>query len=450
MRIVIIGAGKAGLHLAETLCREKHDVVMVDRDLRALQEADGQLDVLTVEGLGSSPAALNQAEVEKADLLVAVTSSDETNILACTYARQVGVPNRVARIGNADYLHPEHGLDLRAAGIDLVVSKTRSISDELYNILRLPGTLEVIPFYGGSLEVIGFQVGMDCPLLRSPLQGLADADMVRQSRFLAVMRGDTLLVPRGDTAFLIGDSVYVASKPDYTRPLLKWACPEQAAGFNRIIIAGAGALGLGLAERLEEEPVPVVAIEINQDRAYSCAGVLTHGRVMHGDALSEEMLREAGLAEGTAYVAAMDTDENNMIGCLLAEKLGSSYTLARILKPQYVSIINSQSLLDRAVSPYVAMGNAVLHFMRGRNVLSARMLHRADGELLELDLGPGSAWDGRAIRDAKVPKDTVIAAVHRDQATHIATGDFVMQGGDHLLLFARSGSVRRLQALVHA
>lgn len=450
MRIVIVGAGKAGWHLAETLCLEKNDVVLVDRSATALGEVESQLDILTVQGLGSSPAVLNQAEVQKADLLVAVTNNDEANILACQYARQVGVPNRIARIGNRDYLHPERGLDLPAAGVDLAVSKTRSIADELYNILRLPGTLEVLELCDRQLEVVGFRVGMDCPLLRAPLQDVTDPEMLQQTRFIAVMRGENMIVPRGDTRFLIGDDVYVASKRDYTKSLLKWALPEQSATFSKIIIAGGGALGLNLAQRLEEETGSVALIECNKDRAVTCAGVLSRTLVMHGDALDEEMLENVGIIPGTAFVAAMGSDENNMIGCLLAEKLGANYTLARISKPQYVSIINSQSLLDRAVSPYVAMGNAVLHFMRGQNVRSARILHRVSGELLEMDLEAGSRWDAQAIRDVKMPKDTVIAAISREGEAHIATGDFVMQGGDRLLLFARATSLRRLQSLVHA
>jgi len=447
MRILIVGAGKAGWHLAETLCQEKHDVVVIDRDAEALAELEAQIDVLTTQGSGSSPRVLEEAEIRKADLIAAVTNQDETNILACLYARQAGVPNRVARIRDTDYYQGVHKLDLGATGVDLVVSKTQSIANELYNVLLLPGTLEVLDLFDSHIQMVGFRVHMDNPLVRSPLQDVADPEMLDHSRFIAVMRGDKLIVPRGDTRFLIGDDVYVASKSSYTKTLHKWTCPEHAS-FEKIIIAGGGELGLSLARRLESEPNQVVLIEADKERAVACSSVLDRTLVLCGDALDEEMLGNGGIVPGTAFVASMGTDENNIIGCLLAEKLGANYTLAQISKPQYVSIINSQSLLDRAVSPYVTMSNSILHFIRGKYVKSAALSYRLPGELVEMDLSEGSPWKDKPVRKLKMPKDTVIVAVRRGTEVLIPTGNLELHAKDVLLLFTRASSLRKLGSLI--
>lgn len=446
MRILIIGAGKGGWHLTEILCQEKHDVVVIDQDPRVLETMEAHLDVLTICGHGTSPRVLEEAEIGKADLLVAVTDRDEVNILACLYARVAGVKHRIARITNQDFLARDSRLDLADAGVDLVVSKAGTTADELNNILRLPGATEVVNLLDGQVQVIGIRVGMDSPLLRAPLSEVAEPDMLHAIRSIAVMRGDELIIPRGDTRFLIGDDVYVISRPDYIPTFLRWACPGHTP-FAKIIIAGGGDLGMKLAQLLEGAQGQVVLVESDADRALRCSSILGRTLVIHGDALNEEILQNAGIVDDTAFVAATGNDENNIIGCMLAEKLGASYTLAQISKDEYVSIINSQSLLDRAVSPYTTMGNAILHFIRGRNIKSATLLHRLPGELLEIVLPERNRWNGAAIKDIKLAKGTVIAAVKRGLEVMIPTGDLVLEAGDQLAVFARPAAVGKIQSL---
>ena len=446
MRILIIGAGKGGWHLTEILCQEKHDVVVIDQDRGVLDAMEAHLDVLTIRGHGSSPRVLEEAEVGKADLLVAVTDHDEVNIVACLYARQAGVKHRIARITNQDFLAGDSRLNLAEAGVDLVVSKAGTTAEELNNILRLPGATEVVNLLDGRVQVVGIRVHMDSPLIRAPLREVAEPDMLRALRFIAVMRGDELIIPRGDTQFLIGDDVYVISRPDFIPIFLRWASPEHTP-FAKIIIAGGGDLGLKLAQLLEGVPGQVLLLESDAAQALSCSSVLDKTLVIHGDALDEEVLQNAGIVDDTAFVAATGSDENNIIGCMLAEKLGVRYTLAQISKDEYVSIINSQSLLDRAVSPYSTMSNAILHFIRGRNIKSATLLHRLPGELLEVVLPERSKWTGAAIRDVHLAKGTVIAAVKRGPEVMIPTGDLVLLAGDHLAIFARPAALGKIQNL---
>ena len=446
MRILIIGAGKGGWHLTDILCQEKHDVVVIDQDPRVLEAMEAHLDVLTICGHGSSPRVLEEAEVGKTDLLVAVTDRDEVNVVACLYARQAGVKHRIARITNQDFLDDHSRLKLADAGVDLVVSKAGTTADELNNILRLPGATEVVNLLDCRVQVVGIRVHMDSPLLRTPLGKVDEPDMLHAMRAIAVMRGDELIIPRGDTRFLIGDDVYVISRPDYVPTFLRWASPEHTP-FAKIIIGGGGDLGLRLAHLLEGAPGQVVLLERDAEQALRCSSILDRTLVIHGDTLDEEVLQNAGIVDDTAFVASTGNDENNIIGCMLAEKLGVRYTLAQISKDEYVSIINSQSLLDRAVSPYTTMSNAILHFIRGRNIKSATLLHRLPGELLEVVLPERNKWTDVAIRDIRLPKGTVIAAVKRGVEVMIPTGDLVLEAGDQLAVFARPAAVGKIQNL---
>jgi trk system potassium uptake protein TrkA len=446
MRIIIIGAGRGGSHLAATLCREKHDVVVVDQDAHALAELEAQEDVLTIRGNGASPRVLDEAELKKTDVVAALTNRDTINLVACQYAKQLGVPHRVARITNPHFAPGESAFDLQEAGVDLVVSKTGAISNELFNIIQHPGTTEVIDLFDGKAQVIGFRVHMDSPLIRAPLQEAVEPALVDSLRFIAAMRGKEMIIPRGDTRFLIGDDVYMAGRPADLQRLLQWASPEYSS-FSKIIIAGGGLLGLTLAQRLETGPSQVILVDRDKDVASLCASELTKALVLCGNALNEEILEEVGFVDRTAFVASTGNDENNIISCLLAEKLGANFTLAQINKPEYLSIIESQSLLDRAVSSYIAMSESVLHFIRGRHIKAATALRGCPGELLETELPAGHKWADKLILDIKLPPGCLIASLLRDGEAVAPTGQTQLTPGDRLLLFSELRSLAKVERL---
>ena len=446
MRILIIGAGSAGTNLASKLCEEKHDVVLIDTKAEALESIGSQLDVLTVQGEGSSPNTLESAHVDKADLVVAVTNSDEVNILACMYAKAAGVKYKVARVSKSDYIHSSNRLNLREVGVDLLVSEKEECSSEMFNILRMPGALEVVDMLDGRVLVVGMKVHMDSPMLRTTLKTFPQPELLAKTRFIAIMRGSELIIPHGDTQLMVGDDVYLVGRTADLTAFLSWAWPESSK-FQKVIIAGGGDLGLLLAQKLEALEMAVVLVERDEDRAQYCSGLLNKTLVIKGDALNEETLENCGIAGNTAFAAATREDEKNVIGCLLAGKHGASFTLAQISKPQYVPVINKLSLLDRAVSPYLSMVNAILHFVRGRNVHSATILHNLPGELLEVVVPAKSKWTGKAIRKLHMPQGIIIATIMRDNEVNVATGEWVIAEGDQLVIYAAPGHVGKLEAL---
>ena len=446
MKILIIGAGSAGKNLASKLCEEKHDVVLVDTKSEALDEVSSQQDVLTVQGEGSSPSTLESAHIDKADLVVAVTNSDEVNILACMYAKAAGVKYKVARVSKSDYIHSRNRMNLREAGVDLLVSEKEECSTEMFNILRMPGALEVVDMLDGRVLVVGMKVHMDSPMLRTTLKAFPQPELLAKTRFIAIMRGAELIIPHGDTQLMVGDDVYLVGRPADLSAFLAWAWPESSK-FQKVIIAGGSDLGLLLAQKLEALEMAVVLVERDEDRAQYCSGLLNKTLVIKGDALDEETLDNCGIADNTAFAAATREDEKNVIGCLLAGKHGASFTLAQISKPQYVPVINKLSLLDRAVSPYLSMVNAILHFVRGRNVHSATVLHNLPGELLEVVAPAKSKWTGKAIKKLHMPEGIIIATIMRNNEVNVATGEWVIAEGDQLVIYFAPGHVGKLEAL---
>lgn len=446
MRILIVGAGNAGRHLAAKLSEERHDIVIVDRDEAALNEVASQLDIQTVPGEGSSPRVLEKAGLAKTDLLVAVTDKDEVNILACAFAQAAGVPHKVARVSNPDFIHSNSTFDLRKMGIDLVISQKEECADEIFTVLRMPGTIEAVDMLDGRVLAVGVKVHMDSPLVLQTLKNFPRPELLQHIRFIGLMRGDELLIPKGDTQLMIGDDIYFCGDPAIVTEFLAWACPEHEK-FEKIIIAGGGDLGLQLALRLDKTGTPIVLIERNAERAEACSLQLDRALVIKGDALDQETLENAGVINGSAFVAATGSDENNIMICLLAEKAGATFTLAQVTKPEYVPIIGSLSLLDRAVSSHMSMINAILHFVRGKNVKAAALLHKLPGELLDVALAPGHRWVDKPVRSLRIPNGVLIATILRGNDILPPTGDQVLREGDHLVLFAVPEAVGKVEGL---
>jgi trk system potassium uptake protein TrkA len=445
MRILIVGGGQTGAHLAEKFYEDEHDVVVIDISTESLAELDAHLDIMTVHGNGTDPAVLEAADIERVDMLVAVTGRDDTNLLACIFARERGVPRTVARVSTSSYQTNRH-VDFRKLGVDLLVNQYDEYARDLYNVLRLPGSIEVADLLDERVMVVGMSIHMDSPLLGATLTQFADKDWIKKIRFMAVVRGKKVLTPHGDTAFLIGDDVYFIGEPDTVTSFMQWAWPEHKR-FQRVVIAGGGELGLQLAQMLEHTRMQIVIVEKDEDRADFVSESLGRTLVIKGDALDQQTLAGIGDAEDMAYVAATGSDENNIIGCLVAERYGVRFTAAQVGKPEYIGIVNQLRLLDRIVNPYIAMINSILHFVRGKNVEAAAILARLPGELTELKLSATHQWVGKAIKNLKLPDGVILATILRNGQVRTATGDVVLEEEDSVVVFSLPEALDKMEPL---
>jgi trk system potassium uptake protein TrkA len=444
MQILIVGAGNTGCNVAEKFCEMGHDVVVVDRSPEALAAVDAHLDILTVTGSGSSPDVLEKAQVAKADLLIAVTNLDEVNLLACQYGHAAGVSETVARVVNPA-LTRTPWLDFNRLGVNMIISQNEEVGNQLLDMLRNPGLLESVDLFGGRVFVTRIRLQAESPLQGCALSAFSPEGLISRVRFIAAMRGDTFRLPRGNTTFEIGDDLYTVVRAEDVGAFLDWADPGRQP-FEKCVIAGGGGIGLGLVMRMETLGMSAVLLERDVNRAEECSDALRKTLVLHGDASDQETLVAAGVRPGTAFVAITGDEELNIISCALARKLGATFTVAQVGKPEYVPIIRDLNLLDRVVSPHFCMVNAILRFARGQHVKAAMRLQEAPGELLQVVVGPKHRWVGKAIRNLKIPGDCLIATVLRDEQVHVPTGDLVLHGGDQLVLFAMPDGVDRVQA----
>ena len=445
MRIIIVGAGEAGQQLAERLCEQKHEIIIIDQENEALEQGEAQFDVMTLHGSGSSPRILAEAQVDKADILVAVTGSDEANILACMYAHAAGVPHKLARVSNRDYLLNEGPLNLLDVGVDRMVCPQEENAREMMNMLMAPALEQMIDLLGGRLYAIGIELAAQSDLVGQTLRDCSDHDLISTMRILAIQRKKDVFVPDGKTVFETGDQLYIVLQPHYLQEVQDWMMPDRQR-INKVIVAGGGVFGLYLTELLEDSFKQVVLIERDESRAEYCSGVLKKTLVLRGDVLEQEALQNAGINSETAFVAVTSDDEDNIIACLLARKLGSSFTMTQIRKPEYVPVVEQLGLIDRVVSPNAALTTAVLGFIRGGNVRAAKAFKNLPGEFLDVVIKPGSKWSGQEIHALGMTKGAMIAAVLREEDVLVPVGSLQLLPDDRLIVFALTDAVPKLKS----
>ncbi len=445
MRIVIIGAGNAGRQLARRLCEEKHAVVMVDVDAQVLAQAEASLDILTVCGKGTNPVVLEQAEADKADLLIAVTDNDEVNILACVMANAAGVEGKIARVTDPSFLNGSPHYDLKKMGIDLVINQKQECAREVYNMLQIPGALEAFDLFAGKVMVAGFSVNSASPLLdRTPAE-CDRLDLIQSVRVIAIRRDDKLVIPHGNTVFVKKDLVYLVGRREDIVDFFAWVCPD-IQPFEKVIIAGGGDLGLMLARFIEND-FDCVLLEHDEDRARFCSAELNKTLVLRADALTESALEESGLHERTAFVALTGDDEGNIMNCLMAQKKGASFTATQITRTDFIPVVEQLYLVNRVVSPYISTTNAIMHWLRSKKCRAASLLHNLPGELLDIVVETNGKIDGKRIHEIKLPATAIIATVLREGDVMTATGDLQLLAGDRVLIFCHPDAVKKIQSI---
>tara|TARA_B100000809_G_scaffold264205_1_gene319412 strand:+ start:1214 stop:2560 length:1347 start_codon:yes stop_codon:yes gene_type:complete len=446
MRVIIIGAGRTGGQLVASLCTENHDVTVVDSDPRVLTDLSSQYDILTLAGSGCDPQILEEAGVEKCQLLVACTQEDETNILACACAKRAGVERTVCRISNVVYTQKKEWFSLEQLGVDVVISQQEESAREIYNTVMMPGSSEVVPMLDGKARIVGMKISKVSPLFGAKLDSFPYPDLLDLIRFVAIMRGGELVIPHGDTVFIEDDEVYILGTPSMTLDFIDWACPRQQE-LLKVVIAGGGSVGLPLAEQLEDAPVQVVVIEKDEKRASYCSSMLDRSLVLQGDALEEATLKEAGISEGTSFVAVLGNDESNILGCILAKQNGASFVVSQINKAEYSPIVTHLDMIDRVVNPNVTITNAILHMARWKNIEAYSFLQQVPGQLIEFVINAESKHAGVSVRDLKLPRRAVIAAVKRDSGVIIATGSTELLVEDRVVVFAEPEVVKKVQQM---
>ncbi len=437
MKIIILGAGQVGRTAAYHLSREEaNDVTVIDLNEEILRDLQDRLDIRTVIGNASSPRILEAAGIASTDILVALTNSDEVNMLACQVAWTLyRTPKKIARVRSAAYTERDKLFGENAVAVDVWISPEQLVTEYVARLIRYPGALQVLDFADGRVRLVGIRARQGGPLIGQALKTLRAHVPSADARVAAIYRAGKSVKPDGETIIEDGDEVFFLAARDDIRVVMKELRREERPA-RRVVIAGGGNIGFRLASELEDKN-QVKLIERDHKRARRVSELLNRTIVLHGDAADEELLLEENIDSTDVFAALTNSEEANILSAMLAKRLGARKVMALINKPSYAELIESGSI-DVAISPQtVTIGSLLAHVRRG-DVVRVHSLRRGAAEALEVVVhgdADSSKVIGRRIEDITLPEGTTLGAVVRGEDVIIAHHDTTVQADDHLILF---------------
>jgi len=438
MKIIILGAGQVGGTLAEHLATEGNDITVVDTDADRLRELQNRLDIRTVRGKASYPNILEQAGGDDADMLVAVTNSDEVNMVACQVAHSLyKTPTKISRIRSQEYTHHDELFGNQAVPIDVFISPEQVVTNYIKRLLEFPGALQVLDFAENRVKLVGTKAYYGGPLVGQELRYLREhLHSGVDTRVAAIYRKGQAILPKANTVVEVDDEVFfIAATKDIRTVMAEMRRSEQA--YKRIIIAGGGNIGARLAQALESH-YNVKLIDHNRDRCERLSEkVKSKTIIMNGSATDKELLLESNIENCDVFCALTNDDEVNVMSSMLAKQLGARKVMTLINKAEYVDLVQGQDI-DIAISPsQTTIGSLLTHVRRG-DVANVHSLRRGAAEAIEA-IAHGdkntSKVVGRRLDQIDLPEGSSIGAIVRNEQVLIAHSDVVVESEDHVILF---------------
>ncbi len=444
LRILIVGAGEVGFHIARRLAVENKDVVVIDRSEAALRRVQDHIDVQTVEGSGASPRILVDAGIKQADIFLAVTDSDEVNLIACFLASSLA-PDilKLARIRNEEYNDFKDTLSQSINRLGAVINPDAEVVNSVLRLMSVPGAVEINEFAEGKVKLIGVRTPADTPVGGLRLMDIRNRDPEHPFIVGALVRQDRLIIPGGEDTVEPGDVVYFACGRDDQDAVLK-IFGVKAKPLRDILIIGGGAIGQRLAAELENGPYHVKLIENSQERCDWLSESLHKTIVLRGDGADQELLQEENIDGMDLVVAVTGNEESNILSCLLAKRLGARKTITRINKFEYMPLVQAIGI-DNLVCPRLSAINSILRYIRKGNVVSAQSIKGEEAEAIEAIVESSSEMAGKRVMDVKLPKGVLILSIIRDNGVVLPTGDTVIRSQDRLLLLSTRGNISKVE-----
>ncbi|MBT5532267.1 Trk system potassium transporter TrkA [Candidatus Poribacteria bacterium] len=447
MKAIIIGAGEVGYHTAAVLTAEQHDVVVIDQSLQSLGRAEEHFDLMTVHGSGASPLTLQQAGPADADLLIAVTNSDEINILACLVGHRMNIPLTAARVSSPDYFAEASTLAPKDIGIDLVVNPDELCAQEFFRLLNTPEAREAVDFVHGQVQLIAFQMKAGNPLCGREMRELRQEVFTHPLLIAAIKRPDgSTVVPSGHDTIHDGDEIFAFGSPDAVHELLHRSGVTERP-LHRVVIAGCGRVGVGLARILEDAGAHVTLIDRDLGAAERASETLRRATVIHGEPLHDDVLEEANVSEADGFVSATGDDEHDIMACVAAKQKGAARVLSLIQKPRYLPVLDAMPSLDGAVSRHLTAVGHILRLIRRGEVISVASLHEIEAEAIELVAGKDARVLGHPLGKMKFPKDALVGAIVRDGEVIMPSGHDEIHAGDRVVVFCLPQAVGNVEKL---
>jgi trk system potassium uptake protein TrkA len=436
MKIIILGAGQVGSSVAANLSSEANDITVVDDNPAVLQDLQDRLDIRTLVGRASYPETLAAAGADDADMILAVTNSDETNMVACQVAYTLfHTPTKIARVRSLDYLNHSRLFAQEAMPVDVLISPEQLVTEYIERLIANPGALQVLDFAGGRVQLVAVRAYHGGPLVGHELRELRQHIPGADARVAAIFRRGQAITPCGDTIIEVDDEVFFIAARKHIRGVMS-ELRKLDKPVKRVILAGGGNIGMRLAKAVENR-YTVKIIDRNEERTRILSETLDKSIVLLGDAADESLLLEENI-EGTDVFCALTNDEEaNILSAMLAKRLGARKVMSLINRASYVDLVQSQTI-DIAISPQQAtIGSLLAHVRRG-DVVVVHSLRRGAAEAIEAVAHGDSRSSrvvGRAIDEIKLPKGSNIGAIVRGEEVIIAHHDTVIESDDHVIMF---------------
>jgi trk system potassium uptake protein TrkA len=436
VRVVIVGAGQVGSSIAASLDAD-HEVVVVDTDESRVESLTYSLDVLAIEGNGTSLSTLREAGVERADMVIASTDDDETNLVTCATAKTASDAFTIARVRATNYLETweEAG---GAFGVDFMVSTNLLAAEIVARVIGLPAAQNVDVFAEGSVLLAEFCIPDDSPVAG---RTVAEADHFSDLTVAALLRDEGVLIPDGGTELAAGDEIVVIGSPESTRAFAADLAPDSHENRDVVIIGGSD-IAVQTAQLLEERGLHPRLIERDEQRARDLAETLPHTTVMSSDATDREFLTREHVGEADVAIAALDSDEKNLLASLLASRVGVGRTVALVESAEYTDLFEAVGV-GAAINPRDATAEEIIRFTLGGRMENVAIIDGDRAEVLEIEIDDESTLAGRPISDsaADLPARVTIGAITREGEFITPRGDTVVEVGDHVVVFAETDAI---------
>ena len=451
MNIIICGAGKVGFSISKQLSAQGHSVTVIDQSSEDIKKINDTQDVKGIVGRATLPTVLENAGAEKADMVIAVTRNDETNMIVCQLASSLfNVSKKIARIRTKDFLEGKWGKLYNKSNIpiDVIISPELEVAKSLYRRLEAPGALDNVPFAKDKVKMLEISIEKNCPVKNIPLKDLTKKFPDFKANILGAVRKEKFIYLKKNDKILDGDNVYIIVSSDQLTAILKAFGHEEKIAKN-ILIIGGGNIGLNLAKMLEAnfEDVRVKIIEKNKDRAELIANELSSSIVIKGDALDEDILKEANLEDSETVLALTNDDENNMMACVLAEKTGQKKRTIAIVNKTNYNLLQDSLNIDDLVDPRMTTVSRIMEHVHRGTIGTVYSVLDGEYEFIEAKILDKSELLNKSIKNSNLPEDIRIGAIVRKDNVVIPRSNFIFEKDDLVVFVAKRELMKEVESI---
>lgn len=445
MKIVVVGAGKVGYSLAQRLSQDQHDVYVIEKNGDRIKNLENNLDVNLVQGNGSSIALLQEIGIEDIGMLIAVTDSDEVNMLACMLGKAAGIPKTIARVRETEYENDTNALIREKLGIDLFINPEMVTAQEIYKILKTPAALDVEEFASGAVRLVEFKIRNNRDIMGIPLRSL---ELPPNVLVVGIMRGGEMIIPHGNSTLEYMDNVFFLGATDSIDTVETWL-HETTRPTQRVVIIGAGLIGRNLTLLLEKDGYDVKVIEKDIERCEQLAAMIDRSIVIHGDGTDIDLLGAEEISDTDVIICLTDDDKLNLLVALLAKHMGVPKAFVRVGRLEYITLME-QVGIDVAFSPRLLTSGQILRLIReDENLINIFTFEGSKAEAVEIEVTEKTSLHNQHLRDLKLPGKSLVGAIVREHQTIVPKGDTLLLEGDHIVIFTLPENVNTLLAYIN-